>query len=516
MKNMTKLMFAVMCVIVPAVAGAQTPVPPAPPAVPAAPKPAPAPMAMPAIVIPELAYALDAQDYKLHVLEAQRDALHAAQAQMLTSEKMLAISEATRQATSEATRQAVENARIAAQDVRWEKFDSSFPMLYGQQFAQTYSSDSERSFYDRGQSALQSKQYEQAILRFDQAIATKGTRTDGAMYWKAFAQYKLGRSADATATLNELSRQFKNTNYAKDVKALEAEVKRSAGQPVRPENEDDEDLKLLAIQSLQNSDPERAIPLLEGVLNSAGSIRLKDRALFVLATSSQATAHTMLVNIAKGGNPDLQIRAIRYLGQTNRSGKNPTTAAELGEIFKSTENEDVKLAVLRSFGSAGDRAQIVSLMGTTTTDAIRREGINQLGSAQAGPELWSMYQQSGTSKELRMQILSALANMGAYDKVVEVAKTEKDADIRRRAIRSLGNMRADRSGAALSEIYSSLTDLDDKKAVISGLANQNNAEGMIAIYRKESNFEIKKRIVESLGNMPKNEAAKAFLVEILK
>jgi hypothetical protein len=52
--------------------------------------------------------------------------------------------------------------------------------------------------------------------------------------------------------------------------------------------------------------------------------------------------------------------------------------------------------------------------------------------------------------------------------------------------------------------------------VISGLANQNNAEGMIAIYRKESNFEIKKQIVSSLGNMPKNEAAKAFLLEILK
>jgi len=115
-----------------------------------------------------------------------------------------------------------------------------------------------------------------------------------------------------------------------------------------------------------------------------------------------------------------------------------------------------------------------------------------------------------------MQILSALGNMGAYDKVVEVAKTEKDAEVRNRAIRSLGNMRADRSGTALSDIYGSLSDVDAKKAVISGLANQNNAEAMIAIYRKESNFEIKKQIVSSLGNMPKNEAAKAFLLEILK
>ncbi|TAK15873.1 MAG: tetratricopeptide repeat protein, partial [Acidobacteria bacterium] len=368
---------------------------------------------------------------------------------------------------------------------------------------------------DRGHSALSQRQYEQAITRFDQAIALKGTRTDGALYWKAFAQYKLGRTSDANATLAELQKSFKDSKYISDAKVLEAEVRKSAGQAVRPENEDDEDLKLLAIQSLSNSDPERAIPLLQGVLNSAGSLKLKERALFVLAYSTQPQAHAMLVNIAKGGNPDLQLRAIRYLGSASRSSKNATTPQELMDIYNAAQNDDVKRAVLQAFGSAGDRGAIVSLLGGTQVVDLRREGINQLGNAQAGPELWAMYQKE-TNKELKMQILSALGNMGAYDKIIEVAKTEKDLEIRNRAIRSLGNMRAERSGAALAEIYGTIGDIDGKKAVISGLTNQNNAEALIAIYRKESNFEIKKRIVESLGNMPKNEAAKAFLVEILK
>ncbi len=486
MKNMKQIILAAMFVMGPAAAGAQTPVPPVKPVPATVPTVAvrPTPNAKPAIVIPELAdlYALDVQELKMRALEVQLEAQH--QAQM-------------------------------AATINHELYDNSYKMAYEQQFAQTYSSDNERSLYERGQSALSQKQYEQAILRFDQAITLKGTRTDGAMYWKAFAQYKLGRSADANTTLGELQRQFKESKYAKDVKALEAEVKRSAGQPVRPENEDDEDLKLLAIQALQNSDPERAIPLLENVLGSAASLKLKDRALFVLATSSQPHAHTILVNIAKGGNPDLQLKAIRYLASSGRSGKNPTTNQELMDIYANAQNDDVKRAVLQAFGSNGDRAAIVGLLGTTQVMDVRREGINQLGNAQAGPELWALYQKE-QNKDLKMQILSALGNMGAYDKIVEVAKTEKDADVRRRAIRSLGNMRADRSGAALNEIYSSLTDVDDKKAVISGFANQNNAEGMIAIYRKESNFEIKKQIVSSLGNMPKNEAAKTFLLEILK
>jgi len=498
------MLFAVMCVVMPAVAGAQTPKP-AP--VPPPPVPAPAPKVMPTVVVPELAelYTIDAQELRARAMMA------AEQAQALSINRE-AISEASRKAVEDAQRQ-IESLRAAGKFDRPMLYDMNFN--FDQQFATTFSSDSERSFYDRGKSALDQKQYEQAIMRFDQAIALKGTREDGAMYWKAFAQYKLGRSSDATATLNDLQKRFKDSKYNKDAKALEAEVKRTAGQPVRPENEDDDDLKLLAIQSLQNSDPDRAIPLLENVLNSATSLKVKSRALYVLALSNQPQAHTILVSIAKGGTPDLQLTAIRYLAQNGRNGKNPTTNAELMEIYNSAQSDDVKRAVLQAFGASGDRMAIMSLMGGTQVMDLRREGINQLGNAQAGPELWSIYQKE-QDKQLKMTILSQLGNMGAYDKIIEVAKTEKDAELRRRAIRSLGNMRAERSGAALSEIYSSLSDVDDKKAVISGLSNQNNAEAMIAIYRKESNFEIKKQIVSSLGNMPKNEAAKAFLLEILK
>src|SRR2546426_6281376 len=49
----------------------------------------------------------------------------------------------------------------------------------------------------------------------------------------------------------------------------------STGQPVRPENETDEDLKVIAINGLQHTDPERAVPLLEKVLQGSGSPKLR-------------------------------------------------------------------------------------------------------------------------------------------------------------------------------------------------------------------------------------------------
>lgn len=505
----TLMTLALVVVMTPAIAGAQTPKPapvvPMPPPVAALPAPRP----VTTVVIPDLAElaAIDLQELRSRAIEAE---MQAATAQSLTGARAEALADASRRAMDEA-RQKMEELRIA----RPFGFDG-YDLNMAQTFASTWSSDNERSFYERGQSALSQRQYEQAITRFDQAIALKGTRTDGALYWKAWAQYKLGRSSDATATLAELQKSFKDSKYVSDAKVLEAEVKKAAGQPMRPENQDDEDLKLLAIMSLQNSDPERAIPLLQGVLNSAGSLKLKDRALYVLALSSQPQAHTMLVNIAKGGNPDLQLKAIRYLATSNRSGKNPNANQELMEIYNAASSVDVKTAVLQAFGSSGDRAALVSVLSGTTETDIRRVGISQLGSAQAGPELWAMYQKE-TNKDLKMQILRTLGSMGAYDKIIEVARTEKDPDVRSSAIRSLGSMKADRSGAALSEIYAT-QDADGKKAVIAGLANQNNAEALVAIARKETDFELKKRIIQTLsnGSMSKNKVAQDYLMEILK
>ena len=57
-----------------------------------------------------------------------------------------------------------------------------------------------------------------------------------------------------------------------------------AGQPVNPASMDDDDLKMLAINGIKQTDPERAIPLLDGVLSATNSLRVKKQALYVLAS----------------------------------------------------------------------------------------------------------------------------------------------------------------------------------------------------------------------------------------
>jgi len=74
------------------------------------------------------------------------------------------------------------------------------------------------------------------------------------------------------------------------------------------------DLKLLALQGLMNSSPEKGIPLVEGILNGTGSLRVKSKALFVLAQNGSPQAEAVLGKIARGqNNPDLQRKALSYL-----------------------------------------------------------------------------------------------------------------------------------------------------------------------------------------------------------
>ena len=74
------------------------------------------------------------------------------------------------------------------------------------------------------------------------------------------------------------SRSSRSSRWAKDSKALEIEVRQSSGQPVTPESQNDEELKLIALRALMNSDAERAMPIIEQMLAGPNSPKVKDRA----------------------------------------------------------------------------------------------------------------------------------------------------------------------------------------------------------------------------------------------
>jgi HEAT repeat protein len=370
--------------------------------------------------------------------------------------------------------------------------------------------DREDREYEAGQRLLEKSQWQQAAERFAAVAALKGTRVDAALYWQAYALDKLGQKVEALAAAAELIKGFPTSRWMSDAKALEIQVRQSVGQPVRPEGEPDEELKLLAIQGLQHSNPEQAIPMLEKILQGTQSPRLKERALFVLAQSNSARARQVLTAIARGaGNPDLQRRAIQYLG-TNGTRENREL---LAEIYGSSSDIDVKRRILRAFMVAGDRARVLAAATSETTPELKVEAVRQLGVMGAHDELWQLYQKE-SSVDVKKQILQSMFVGGNATRLIELANAEPNPELRYTAIRNLGLMGSRQTAAALVDIYTKEKDAGIRKAVIQGLFLQGNAEQLVTIARKETDQAMRKEIVRRLSTM-NSKIAVDYLLEIL-
>ena len=220
--------------------------------------------------------------------------------------------------------------------------------------------------------------------------AQNSTRVDAALYWKAYALDKLNQQADALAAVQDLIKRFPQSRWISDAKALELQVRQNAGQAPRPEAESDEELKLLAIQGLQHSDPEQAVPMLEKILQGTASPQLKARALFVLAQSNSPRARQVLTAAAKGAsNPDVQRRAIQYLG-VHGSTEN---RAILADIYASSSDVDIKRADPALVH--GGRRQGARARPRRTPRRCRSCARKRCASSApmgAREELWQMYQ----------------------------------------------------------------------------------------------------------------------------
>jgi hypothetical protein len=373
--------------------------------------------------------------------------------------------------------------------------------------------DSDDRAYERGQRALDNRDWDQALEMFTQVAGSGSTRADGALYWKAYALAKLGRRDDAVAAIAELRKSYATSRWLDDAKALELEVKQAGGQKPSPETENDEDLKLMALNGLVQSDPERALPLLENLLKTSSSPKLKERVLYVLAQSNSARGKQLLEQVARGGagNPDLQLKAISYISATSRKTDNKPL---LWEIYSSSNDNQVKRAVLNGLMISRDKDHLLQIAKTDKSPQFRMEAISMLGASGAQAELWQIYQ-GETSPDVKQQLLHSLIASGASDRLIEVARTEKDPKLRRSAIQALGSMSAAKTGDALVSMYGSETDAAVKKSIADALHSQRNAKALVDLARKETDPSMKREIVSRLSNMHSKESAD-YMMELLK
>jgi HEAT repeats len=254
--------------------------------------------------------------------------------------------------------------------------------------------------YTVGTHAMDEHRWPDAVSAFDKVINEKGKRVDSALYWKAYSLKKLGKTPLAIATCDQLHSQFADSPWNKDCmivsvdvdpKAISDQVNRSMEQArsyvkvapyVYMDRDDrnvprgsDEDLKLLALNSLLNRDPAAALPLLRGILSGNQSENVKKHALFVLAQSKSPEAESILHDAALGKlDPQLQGEAIRSMAVFQGKRANDT----LAEAYRTTTDPKIKKSIISAMFITKDAPRMVEMARNEKDLELKRTIVSQL------------------------------------------------------------------------------------------------------------------------------------------
>lgn len=374
--------------------------------------------------------------------------------------------------------------------------------------------DRENSLYSQGSGALDEGKWQIAADKFDQVAELKLKRADAGLFWKAYCQNKLGQRTEALATLNAMEKEYPQSRWLDDARKLEVEVKQLSGQPVSPDDESNCELKLLALNGLQQADPAKAVPLLEKMIHNTDCVKIRSQAFFVLAQSNSPEARESITKMAKGEgvNPLVQEKAIQALGMYRADSGREI----LGQIYASSNDNDVKKTILRALMMSGDKARIFAAAKSEKDTDLRIEAIRQLGMMNDRDDIWQLYQ-TETSVDVKKQILNSIWQSGDVDRVSQLAMNEKDPSLRMAAINDLGMMDR-RNGSkgedTLLQIYASDSNPDVRKKVVGALFISGDAKALVTLAKKETDPEMKKKIVSELANMHSPDAT-AYLLELL-
>jgi HEAT repeat protein len=371
--------------------------------------------------------------------------------------------------------------------------------------------DKDAALYYDVTRAINEGRWSDAIALFNKVVQQHGQRAEGALYWRAYAENKEGQPARAISTCAELRHIDSKSEWLDECGALEIEIRGHSAQPVQPQAEQDEDLKLLALNAIMQQDEARAIPAIQQILNGNGSDKLKERALFVLSQSNSKQAQDLIGQIARGqSNPALQVKAIHML-----SIRGKQSVELLGDIYRHSSNDAVKKAILQSYLVTGSPDKLVEAARNESDPQLVKTAMQSLGAMGATTQLQAFYNETKSS-EAKEHIINSLIAAGPKGAAVlgTIAATEQDPDLRRRAIRNLGISGGPDLAPKLVSTYQNNNDPDTKKAAVEALFLAGDAHDLVTLAKAEKDSALKQKIVQQLSIMH-NQEATAYMVEIL-
>jgi HEAT repeat protein len=374
------------------------------------------------------------------------------------------------------------------------------------------SDSKEDALYSQGTRAINDGRWPEAEGIFTTLEGQHGSRAEAALYWKAYAQNKEGKQAEALATCAQLRQTFPHGKWIDECGALEIEIRSKGHDPLPPQKEQDEELKLLALNSLMQQDEAKALPILRQILTGDKSEKLKTRALFVLAQDPSPQAQQIVGEAARNErDPNLQRDAVKMLA----IARGKQAADTLADIYRHSSNEQVREAVLHGYLILGTPDPLLEAATHEADPQLARTAVHSLGAMGATSQLLALYR-STASPQTKAEIINGLVASGpnGLEALRSILSSEQDPELRSRAIRNLGAVGGMATAPSLLELYKKNPDPRTRKSVVTALFIAGDSHDLIELARSEKDPELKKQIVQQLSIMHSKEATD-YMLEIL-
>jgi HEAT repeat protein len=219
----------------------------------------------------------------------------------------------------------------------------------------------------------------------------------------------------------------------------------------------DADVRSQAVFWLSQVGTERAVVALDSILRFSKDPEIQEKAVFALSQHNSPRAHQGLRTYAERMevSESLREKAIFWLGQTHTQ----ENAAFLRGLYGRLKSGDLKKKVLFSLSQMGGEENGRWLLGVAKDNSqgieMRKQALFWAGQGGVSiGELTALYN-GVTDREMRKQLVFVYSQRNepaALDKLIEIAKRDPDADLRKRALFWLGQSEDSRAVQALQDI----------------------------------------------------------------
>lgn len=266
---------------------------------------------------------------------------------------------------------------------------------------------------------------------------------------------------------------------------------------------DNEALAITALEALMGAEPERALPLVERVLQSDHSDRVKRRALFVASQIDLPGAQQLLMDFARTQS-SLQGEAIRMIG----IGGNADNLNGLSELYGDASAE-VRERILQAYLIADRPDAVAAIAGQADSDEEFDRAVRVLAAMGASEQL----RQIGRQRPGARGLIHAYAVAGDLESLRAVAQGETGditSEVRRDAIHGVAIVGTDAARETLMQIYRENDDPQIRQATAQALMVADHDAGLLQLYRDADDPDEKRDLLRVLVMMDSDAALDAI------